>query len=509
MKNIAVINAINLRPPALRPLAGGGCALERAVAFGRGLPGVADVALLVSQSFPGSTENVAGARAILREKWSVADLLDTLAELGEGRDDTFYFFGDCPLLDAELAARMHGNHRRYFADYTFADGFPYGLAPEILRAGTARRLRALAGDGPDARMPPDRETVFTVLKKDINSFDVETELSPVDLRMLRAVLAADSERNFLLLSRITQGGGRDAQSACRLLQESPAMLRTLPAYFPIQIAEGCPQSCAYCPYPLVGGDPTKRQGFMPAESFAALLGGIEGFVGDAVIGISLWGEPSLHPDIFSLISETLSRPSLDLVIETSGIGWDQALFQKVRSSLPRMPTWIVSLDASQQAVYRALRGEGFAEALRTAEALLELFPGSAWVQAVRMKENEEDLEAFFKGWKSRTENHGASSAVIIQKYDSFCGLLPDRTVADLSPVKRFPCWHLMRDLPILLDGTVPLCREELKAERSLGNALAEELAVIWERGAEVHRSHLRKEYPGPCARCDEYYTYNF
>jgi spiro-SPASM protein len=248
---------------------------------------------------------------------------------------------------------------------------------------------------------------------------------------------------------------------------------------------------------------------MPAESFAALLGGIEGFAGDAVIGISLWGEPSLHPDIFSLISETLSRPSLDLVIETSGIGWDQALFQKVRSSLSRAPTWIVSLDASQQAVYRTLRGEGFAEALRTAEALLELFPGSAWVQAVRMKENEEDLEAFFKGWKSRTEDHGASSAVIIQKYDSFCGLLPDRTVADLSPVKRFPCWHLMRDLPILLDGTVPLCREELKAERSLGNAFAEQLAVIWERGAEVHRSHLRKEYPGPCARCDEYYTYNF
>jgi spiro-SPASM protein len=503
MKNIAVINGIGLRPPAVRPLSDGVSALARAIAFGRGLPGVEEVALLLSQPLLDAGGAIAGVKTILRDDWSVAVLLDVLSALGEGRDDIVYFYGDCPLLDPSLAARMLGNHRRYFADYTFADGFPYGLSAEVLRGETARRLRSLAGDGPDARKAPDRETLFTVIKKDINSFDIETELSAVDLRMLRATLAADSERNFLLLSRVAERGGRDAESACRLLQESPEILRTLPAYFPIQIAERCPQSCSYCPYPAVGGDPTKRSGLMPLDSFASLLDKVERFVGDGVIGVSLWGEPSLHPDIPALVSETLSRPGLELVIETSGIGWDPAVFEKVRSFSSRAPTWIVSLDASQQATYRALRGEGFAEALRTAEALLALFPDSAWVQAVRMKENEEDLEAFFKSWRTRSEN------VIIQKYDSFCGMLPDRTVADLSPVKRFPCWHLLRDMPILLDGTVPLCREELKAERSLGNALVEDLAAIWERGAAVHRSHLSGEYPGSCARCDEYYTYNF
>jgi spiro-SPASM protein len=503
MKNIAVINAIDLRPHALRPLVDGATALARAVAFGRGLPGVDEVALLLSRPLPDTGGPVAGVKTVLRDDWSVGVLLEVLSGLGEGRDDIVYFFGDCPFLDAGLAARMLENHRRYFADYTFADGFPYGLSAEILRGEAARRLRSLAGDGPDARKAPDRETLFTVIKKDINSFDIETELSTVDLRMLRASLAADSERSFLLLSRLVERGGRDADTTCRLLQESPEILRTLPAYFPIQIAERCPQSCSYCPYPVVGGDPTKRGGLMPVESFESLLDKIERFVGDAVIGVSLWGEPSLHPDILGLVSRTLSRPGLDLVIETSGIGWSPGAFEKVRSASSRAPTWIVSLDASQQAAYSALRGEGFTEALRAGEALLALFPASAWVQAVRMKENEEDLEAFFKSWKSRTEN------LIIQKYDGFCGTLPDRTVADLSPVKRFPCWHLLRDMPVLLDGTVPLCREELKAERSLGNALHEELAVIWQRGAAVHRSHLGGSYPGLCARCDEYYTYNF
>lgn len=503
MKNIAVINAIGLGAPALRPLSGGPPAFERAVAFGRALPGVGEVVVLLTRPLPATASPAAGLRVVVREKWTTAELLDALAVLAEGKEDLFYFFGDCPLLDPGLAATMHAHHRSYFADYTFADGYPVGLAPEILRAETPRRLRALAGDGPLAGAAPDRETLFTVVKKDINSFDVETELSPVDLRMLRATLCADTERNVLLLQRVLERGGRDAPSACRVLQEHPEMLRTLPAWFPIQIVERCPQSCAYCPYPVFGGDPRSRQGVMPREAFSALLAKIENFAGDATIGLSLWGEPALHPDIGALISEALARPALEVVIETSGVGWPRGELRSIHASARRSPTWIVSLDAASPALYGQLRGEGFAEALAAVEILRELAPDTTWVQAVRMKENEEDLEVFFKTWKSRTEK------VIVQKYDSFCGLLPERRVADLSPVTRPPCWHLLRDFPILLDGTVPLCREETGRGRVLGNAFAEDLAAIWERGAEVHRSHLRRDYPGICARCDEYYTYNF
>ena len=96
------------------------------------------------------------------------------------------------------------------------------------------------------------------------------------------------------------------------------------------------------------------------------------------------------------------------------------------------PDWIVSLDASNEATYRALRGEGFAEASRTAEELLALFPDRTWVQAVRMKENEEDLEVFYRAWKARTEN------VIIQKYDSFSGVLPGPRGGRPFPAEAIP-----------------------------------------------------------------------
>jgi spiro-SPASM protein len=498
MGNIALVNTIGIRPPALRPIVNGTSSLDRVLAFAGRLPEVEEVVLLASGRVPQSAST--GFQVEQRDSWTAADLLDVMKRRGDGRQDIFYFHGDCPLLDPGLAGRMHENHRKYYADYTYADGYPYGLAPEILTTAAAGRLRALAGDGPAAAA---RDLLFELIRKDINSFDIETVLAERDQRLLRVTLTADTERNFLLLEKALSLGALDSVSAPRILEENPGILRSLPAFFPVQIVERCAQACSYCPYPLFAGDVLSLTGLMAPERFAVLADRISAFCGDAVIGVSLWGEPALHPAIAEIAGKVLSTPGLDLLIETAGIGWDPAAIARIRETAERQPTWIISLDAAAEGVYRSLRGEGFAEARRTAESLLDMFPGKVHVQAVRMKENEEDLEVFFGQWKTKTEN------IIIQKHDSFCGMLPDRKVADLSPLRRFPCWHLKRDFPVLLDGTVPLCREEVGRKRVLGNALKDDLAAIWKAGEETYRRHLAAEYPGICAGCDEWYTYNY
>ena len=494
MSNIAVINGTALRDPAFRPLRDGATALQRALSFAQALPEVETAFLFLSKAPQMPLPQK--VTPVVRESWTIAALMEEMVAAAREARDVFYFWGDCPFLDAEISQRMHANHRRYWADYTFADGYPAGLTPEILTRETAERLRGMAGEG-----TPDRETIFSLIRKDINAFDIETEISPVDQRLLRVCLSADTERNFLLLQRIAEKGGKDAASICRVLADHPRLLRTLPAFFPVQIVEQCPQACTYCPYPLVGGDILQKSGVMPVESFAALVGKIAAFCGDAVIDVSLWGEPALHPRIAEIAAAALARPGVDLVIETSGIGWKPGVLEAICGS--GQPTWIVSLDAAAEETYSRLRGQGYAEANRTAEELLRIAPGRTWVQAVRMKENEEDLDVFYRKWKARTEN------VIVQKYDSFAGFLPERTVADLSPLKRFPCWHLKRDMAVLIDGTVPLCREDLRVTTPLGNALREDLGVIWERAAAVYGAHVDAAYPALCARCDEYYTYNY
>jgi spiro-SPASM protein len=492
MKNLVVINP-GEDTGASQNAVGGSTAFERVRDYARRLVSPEDVVVLGSGPF----ENL---RTAGLSSFTDAGLLAALEGISGGYESIIYVYGDCPFLDSSLTLRMLENHSRYYAEYTFADGYPYGIAPEIVRTKALPALRGLLKNPPE---PLKRETLFTLIQRDINSFDLETELSPVDLRMIRASLTTDTRRNHLLCRRIAEENPADTEKITELLEKKPEILRTLPAYIGVQIVEGCPQTCFSCPYPRFGGDILSRREFMAPERFERIAAQAEEFCGDCVIGVSLWGEPSLHPRFLELCESVAGRKGLRLLVETSGIGWEPGIFSKLKDLLKDRISWIVSLDAADEETYGRLRGKGFSEAVGTAYELLRIFPGQTYVQALRMKENEEQLETFFRTWKEKTPH------VIIQKYDWFCGFLEQRKVTDLSPLNRFPCRHLMRDLSVLIDGTVPLCREDLERKTPLGTIFNENLDVLWERGAGFYRDHLKKEYPDLCVDCDEYYTYNF
>jgi spiro-SPASM protein len=240
-----------------------------------------------------------------------------------------------------------------------------------------------------------------------------------------------------------------------------------------------------------------------------------------------------------LIKEVLKRPALSLVIETSGIGWSSSLLEELSREAKAAPqrenhstgctapiSWIVSLDAFDPERYQELRGPGFAEAYATAKTLLKLFPNDSYVQAVRIKDFEDDIERFYRFWKDEHKEQEGRH-IIIQKYNDFLGSLPTLQASDLSPVKRRPCWHIKRDMNVLIDGRVPYCREIIFAggevgESILGNALNEELSLIWKRGEALYLEHCRLyaadrgsasetelRHNFACKDCDEYYTYNF
>lgn len=498
MKNLAAIYAADITNYGLKGVSEGNSAFDRVLRFAAGLPELDDVVVFCK---PDLTEIPAhGTTRVEHEDWSVRLLTDSLAASAEGFDHVFFMHGDTPLLDPAKTRDMYDNHVKYYAQYSFADGYPIGLTPEIIQADA---LKLIAKLGNDMESPVARDSLFEVIKKDINAFDIETDIAALDQRLLRVTLAADTRRNSLLLDSVIDSGADTTDKVCEFLEDNPVALRTLPAYVLVQVEAGCPQACSYCPWPRVGGSILEERGEMSPDQFRRIAEKVSSFVEDATINISLWGEPSLHSEIDTLAKVVAEFDGLKLLIETSGIGWRQQAVDKILASVGDKTEWIVSLDAIEPDLYQTLRGEGLQEARQFALHLIETAGAKIHVQAVRMTENEGALQDFYRFWKLHTDN------IIIQKYDHFSGVLPERKITDLSPLVRFPCWHLKRDLHVLIDGTVPVCREDLAGVEILGNIFTDDLAEIWERGEGWYLDHISVDYPDLCKGCDEYYTYNF
>ena len=525
MKNLLVLYAGNISGQAFDNIFNGKNAFQMTLEQASRFPGVEKTVLITSSDC--DCTNFKGVQIEKRdnstESWTKKSLLEKISELQADFDLIYFVFADCPFLDPTLAGAIADRHTRYAAEYSYADGWPYGLAPEILSPGTAGILAKILGDDDG---PVERDMLFSVIQKDINAFDIEAEISSVDLRCHRINLCADSKRNLLLLKNFYCASGDKIPSASdveRIVGNQPEILRTLPAFYPIQVYGGCPQKCQFCPYPLFT-ESQDRKDFMDINKFESLLDKITAFSGDAVIDLSLWGELSLHPEKMKLIEAVLSRPELSLVIETTGLGWKNEEIEKAAQlasqfkrkegsvSVASALSWIVSLDTKDTSLYQKLRGAGFAEAEACANKLLSLFPKDCYVQAVRVKGSEEDTEKFYRHWKEASPN--GEKNIIIQKYDDFCGAMEKRQASDISPVIRQCCWHIMRDLPVLIDGTVPLCKEDLcalKDDKSnvLGNVFTDSLETIWKNGEKFYIDQCKKDYMKICADCDEYYTYNF
>lgn len=521
MKSLIVLFAGELTGYAFEPI-GGRSAFDRSLEAAARFPDADRILVLAGSRTAAHISGSSGATIITRDKWTVASFFACVSDESAGFDHVFIARSDSPFLDASFASLLYEKHRRYAAEYTFADGYPGGLAPEILARGILPVLAKLS-EGADGRVT--QSAIFDTIKKDINSFDIETDIAPVDLRHLRLDFACDTKRNFMLCGAFD---GINAENYSTMIAAQSSALRTLPSFYSFQVAGRCPSECFHCPYPAFcrsgkgispGISATERTDLMSAEDFAAVVKKIAAFSEDAVISLSLWGECSYHPEIASLVKAVLVHGGLSVLIETTGLGWSDEVLDEIAGVVASFPArdngqhpvnWIVSLDAAGSACYGSVHGvQGedadrmLREALSATERLMSRFPGAVWPQMVRMKENEVELETFYRFWKEK------NGQVIVQKHDHFCKTIDDRRVADLSPLVRHPCWHIKRDMCILVDGTVPACREDLYANRSCGNAISGDLADIWKRAGAVHEQHTKCVYEGMCGACDEYYTYNF
>ncbi|MCR5045898.1 MAG: spiro-SPASM protein [Treponema sp.] len=459
--------------------------------------------------------------------WTAGELLENLLQAAKAADADFivYASSSCAFLDLPLSKKLIQDHVEYKAEYTFADGYPAGFAPEIIDCGAAAIMAQLCKgvSAEQAKKPVSKECLFDVIKGDVNSFEIESEISSEDYRLLRLDFICDSKLKALsseaaakkLAGLGKQGlleldkekiGEENVLAICEAAKNEPGVLAPLPAFYNIQIEGRLFSKNSFSPC-------EQKDQRMPYESFSALTKKIKDFSDDAVVSLSLFGEAALHPDFDKFLLLPLQE-GLSVFVEIDGGLLPDFLqgnaYKNIKASLQEEAArkkiyFAVCLDAFSQETFSLFHSGDLQKAAAAIKELASVFP-ETYAQFVRVQKNESELEAFYRFWSEK--NSPSNGKIIIQKYDFFCGLLPDVKSADLSPLVREPCWHLRRDMDIALDGSVLLCRDRFSEEK-LGNAFESDLGDLWKKKEPLLTEHIQKKYCGLCGKCDEYYTFNF
>jgi len=454
--------------------------------------------LVTAESLKKLGEKAEGFQKILVDDVRVQNVFTRMHKSLQNYEDIIYLFIDSPLIDIDLVKKMESLHREEIAEYTYGEGYPVGITPEIIKVNLLPKLVSLLqNDNSEIQ----RDSLFKALSKEINSFDIETYFASHNQRSQRLELTTSEKRNALLVQRIIekQGAGCTYEQLYEAVKESPALVRTVPSWVEIEITNLTEGKCIYSPLPFL----KRERGQMSFEDYKTIFNKVVNFSGSLYISFSLFGEPLLHRDLRRIIEYTAAHREVHLVLETDGKKFTPD-FSDYLSGLPSDNLSVIfQVDAVRKETYARFRGDSPGKVERNIRYFLSRQNDNVYVQMVRMDDNEDELLQFFDIW----EKEGAQ--VIIQKYNSYIEYLPPLSGSDLRPLERMPCWHLLRDMVVYINGDVPRCKQDINGRFLLGNLVREEAADVWKRGECFYLEHCKGKYDHYCTLCDEYYTFNF
>ena len=328
-----------------------------------------------------------------------------------------------------------------------------------------------------------QSSLKSVIDWEYTGIDVGVYLSSSLLIMERIDLLPVTKGAIEYISTLTDNPDISIKMIEQLLTEKSTLLRNKPQYIAIEFSS------------LSDGFHTKSfsNQEMSIDVFRKIITEIDELCPEALISIGVWGDPFMHSsfkDLFNLLNTisnkvliecrslclsqeftdlVLSRPNTELIFDVSFVG--ESLFQQYKNtphSLEQITHFIKSLENKEH----------------------------VWVKLTRCMETEEGIKDFLIEWEN--------FKVLITKADSF-GL--DNKVVDLAPIKRHPCFALRRELTILNDGSVLLCRQ---SDEVVGSLLEESLLSIWNKNQSAFDKHSKQEYDicKTCKSCDDWWVWN-
>jgi radical SAM protein with 4Fe4S-binding SPASM domain len=277
------------------------------------------------------------------------------------------------------------------------------------------------------------------------------------------------------------------------------------------------------------------------------------------------GEPLLHPQIREMFTYA-KEEGFEVGLWTNGLNLSED-FSKEIVEKELVDYIIFGLDAATQETYAKVRGvDVYDKVVENITRFLELKKEKAakmekdslgwWervkpivgVQILKMKETDLEIEEFMNKWDwmdkvkkminyrnrsqevSKLENEGEKQQAsrklseelwktfytkaklpvehaIIGHFDRYCNQIEDKSVIDVTPLKRFTCRQLSSSPTILWNGDAVVCRHDINGEYILGNLRKQDMKDITKKIEDLWQAHRDGKYDNLplCGNCKEWY----
>ncbi|MEW5766367.1 MAG: radical SAM protein [bacterium] len=480
---------------------------------------------------------------IKTDRWE--SMLEFQKNIGIEDNDILFIPINSPLIDPEIVDFLVEKIKSLEIDYMWTEGFPEGIGTELWKADIWHKFCEIDPKGIFLRITGGHHSfakTSTLFKK--YCVKAENIWNKLDLN-----LSIDSSKQLSLMRKIydrfyKEGEIVDTKEVLRTYEEEPEFFEVLHRdQIEIELTNDCNLNCIICPRT---SKMTRETGYMDFDLFKKIIDETSA----SSVHFSGLGEPLLHPNVLEMFAYAKDK-GLEVGLWTNGLNLDEKFSRDIIEK-GLLDYIILGLDAATKETYAKIKGvDLFDKAVYNITKFLELkrellkdaprVYGTrkplVGIQIVKMKENEAEIEQFMERWdfqekakKMINYRNGVQQKdsrvnvelwetlyekflpveyAIIGHFNNFCGQIEDRSVVDVTPLKRFPCKQLKAGLSVLWNGDAVHCRQDFNGEYSFGNLKGQALEEIIEskrlKGiCQIHKNKNYKRLP-LCANCKEWY----
>ena len=321
------------------------------------------------------------------------------------------------------------------------------------------------------------------------------------LRLTPFRLSVDSPRTLERVRRIYDD---DTHESIRKLKEAPELwCDDLPEEVEIELAS---PGDIDDPYAAINGSREMTE-FMDVDALGSALRELCR-MGDINITFGGLGDPLAHARFFDAVASVRKLCVAGVHVVTCGRLLDEEMVDRLAAS--DLDAVSVLLFADTEDTCEKLTGRR--DLARTSamidrfiERRQELKRSTPFIIPEMFKSTEtvDEMESFFDRW------YGRADWVVIRSYNDFAGQLDDISVLHPHPVNRSMCMQLLRRMNVSVTGDIPVCGQDFRGRRVIGNVFRDGFGNIW-RGEtldSLRREHVAGNFGGfdLCANCKDWF----